>query len=183
MAAKSTYTGEYRALRIMNTLAMMLHYGIILQDDRTCWMEAISAGSSATLPTAPESQYAYEPVTPIPESEMYSYSYTRISRSELKHHSQAKTKCARPLPIIEEFVPDLGNQKATSTSQYVDETVSDDEEPIYDDIADSTAGDDEEPIYDDIFDLTEKMEEHDTASGTQGDQSVKHKIESFKVIN
>ena len=64
MAAKSTYTGEYHALRIMNALAMMLHYGIILlQDDRTCWMEAISAGSSATLPTAPESQYAYEPVT------------------------------------------------------------------------------------------------------------------------
>ena len=166
-----------------------------LQDDRTCWMEAISAGSLAAFkPAAPESQY--EPVTPIPESEVYS-----SARSEFKHHSQAKTKHARPLPVIEEIVPDLGNQMANnlslaSTSQYyVDETVFDDEEPIYDDIADSTAGsgddeepiyddiaDDEEPIYDDIFDSTAVMEEHETAgNGTQGDQSMEHRIESFKV--
>ena len=98
-------------------------------------------------------------------------------------------------------MPDLGNQMANipqaSTPQYyVDETVSDDdEEPIYDDIADSTAGsgDDEEPIYDDIADDEEpiyddisltavNMEEHDTAgSGTQGDESIKHRIENFKV--
>ena len=168
-----------------------------LQDDRICWMEAISASCSAAFkPAAPESQYVYEPVTPIAKSEMYSSD--RISRSELKHHSQAKTRRARPLPMIEEFVPDLGNQTANlspaSTSQYVDETVSDDKEPIYDDIADSIAGsgDDEEPIYDDIADdeepiyddtsSTAVIEEYDTArSGTQGDQSVKHRIESFEV--
>ena len=48
-------------------------------------MEAIYAGSSAAFkPAAPESQY--EPVTPIPEGEMYSY--PRISRSERHHQAQ-----------------------------------------------------------------------------------------------
>ena len=57
------------------------------QDDRTCWMEAISADSSAAFkPEAPESQY--EPVTPIPEGEMYSYA--RMSRSERYHQAQER---------------------------------------------------------------------------------------------
>lgn len=58
-----------------------------LQDDRTCWMEAIYTGSSAAFkPAAPESQY--EPVTPIPEGEMYSY--PRMSRSERYHQAQER---------------------------------------------------------------------------------------------
>jgi hypothetical protein len=81
--------------------------------------------------------------------------------------SQAKTKRAGPLPITEELIPNLENQNANvppaSTPQYANETVSDDEEPIYGYIAD----------------LTADMEEHDTAA--QGDQSVKHRIDSFKV--
>ena len=62
-------------------------HAYVLQDDRTCWMEAIHAGSSAAFkPAAPESQY--EPVTPIPEGEMYSYA--RMSRSERHHQAQER---------------------------------------------------------------------------------------------
>ena len=52
-------------------------------------MEAISAGSSAAFkPTAPESQY--EPVTPIPEGEMYSYA--RTARSQERTHQVQERK-------------------------------------------------------------------------------------------
>ena len=194
-------------------------------------MEAISAAFKSA---APESQY--EPVTPIPKDEMYSYpkdemySYAIISRSEpyhqaqkrkrlrslyegpeapqahvssksqpiaksksqlyLGHSHQAKSRHPRPLPLIidhEDIVPlhsvparaeTVSHDEEPIYDDVADSTADDDEEPIiYDDIADSTAGDDEEPIYDDIADSTTGMEEYDTASGTQGGQSMKHRRE------
>lgn len=81
MAIESPYTGN------QFDLAMISLHVIKFQDDRTCWMEAISAGSSAAFkPVAPESQY--EPITPVAEGEMYSY--PRMSRSEHHHWEQEK---------------------------------------------------------------------------------------------
>ena len=159
---------------------------VSLQDDRTCWMEAIYAGSSAAFkPAAPESQY--EPDTPV-------HSYAVISRSDLaqkrkhlrsryegpeipqahvssqnklnaksksrlhlRHSHQVKSRRPRPLPII------IDHEDIVPLHLVHAETVSHDEEPLnlYDDVADSLAG----------------MEEYDTANGTQGDQNMKHRRE------
>lgn len=57
-------------------------------------MEAISTGSSTAFKSAaPGSAQYYEPVTPIPEGERYSYA--RMSRSDLHHQAQDAGKDQR----------------------------------------------------------------------------------------
>ena len=94
MAFESTYAGDHILsvhLVLFECIILMLY---IFQDDRTCWMEAILAGSSAVFkPVTPESQY--EPVTPIPDSELYSYA--RMSRTQEHHHHTQERKDLKSL--------------------------------------------------------------------------------------
>ena len=62
------------------------------QDDRTCWMEAISSDSSANFkPTATEPQY--EPIIQGSSTEAgEAYSYARVSRSDLHHQPQLQER-------------------------------------------------------------------------------------------
>ena len=82
MAVGSLYTGDQFYIATMLTILY-----VYFQDDRTCWMEAIYAGSSAIFkPATPDSQY--EPVIPVPDNEVYSYA--RVSRFECHHQTQER---------------------------------------------------------------------------------------------